>query len=156
MAANIFITKLIKKCNKCQNITDRNTIKTIRFEDDPNASHQTLRPLFKDDIPEAITEMLKDQCLKPLFQGYNWPKWEFVRPQGVWPSNTPSWAAWVTRMEPHFDDKWRALGIFDAIKISTIEMNIDRELVMAASSFWSPVINTMIVPLGPFVQRFWT
>lgn len=31
-------------------------------------------PLFKDDVPEVITEMLKNHCLSPLFQEYDWSK----------------------------------------------------------------------------------
>ncbi|KAM2889767.1 hypothetical protein FF1_013350 [Malus domestica] len=135
MAANTFINKLIEECSKCQNIIDRNKIKTIQFEDEPNVSHQTISPLFKDNVPEAIVQMLKEHCLKPLFQGYDWMKWESARPQGVWLSTTTAWVALVTLMEPSFSDEWKALDIFEAIKISTIEMNLDRELMMVVLSY---------------------
>ncbi|KAM2234393.1 hypothetical protein ACFXTI_012643 [Malus domestica] len=59
--------------------------KTIRFEDEPNVSHQTLGPLFKDNVPEAIIEMLKEHCLNPLFQRYDWSKWESARPKAFEP-----------------------------------------------------------------------
>lgn len=52
-------------------------------------------------------------------------------------------------MEPHFDAAWKELDIFDAIKLSTIEIIIDREFLMAALSFWCSATNTMILPLGP-------
>ncbi|KAM2013374.1 hypothetical protein ACFX1T_025091 [Malus domestica] len=51
-------------------------------------------------------------------------------------------------MEPHFGDEWKTLGIFDAIKLSILEINIDRELLMAALSFWCSATNTMVLFLG--------
>ena len=56
MAVNAFITKLVEECNRCEDITDLNTIKTIWFEDEPNASHQT---------PGA-----RNCCIKPLVFGH--------------------------------------------------------------------------------------
>ncbi|KAB2597492.1 hypothetical protein D8674_000412 [Pyrus ussuriensis x Pyrus communis] len=57
-------------------------------------------------------------------------------------------------MEPHFSDEWKTFGIFDAIKLSTFEITMDRELLMAALSFWCLAINIMILhldPIGPIV-----
>lgn len=62
---------------------------------------------------------------------------------------TTTWVAWVTRMEPHFDDEWRTLGIFDASKPSTSKMNMNRELGMAALSFCCSATNAMVLPLDP-------
>ncbi|KAB2611497.1 histone deacetylase 5-like [Pyrus ussuriensis x Pyrus communis] len=70
MASNTFITKLTEECNKCQDFIDRNA--SLRFKGDSIATHQILGPLFKDDVPKTITEMLKAHCLKPLFHGYDW------------------------------------------------------------------------------------
>lgn len=125
MAAATFITKLTKECKNYESITDRNTTRSVRFKDEPNASHQTLGPLFKSTVPEAINHLLQDHCLRPLFQGYDWPRWEPARPQGVWPSTTADWSAWVARLEPFFGNDWRSLGIYDAIKISAIEIQLD-------------------------------
>ncbi|KAM0993610.1 hypothetical protein ACFX2A_009374 [Malus domestica] len=52
-------------------------------------------------------------------------------------------------MKPYLGSEWKALGIFDAIKLSTIEMNLDRELMMVALSFWCSASNTMVFPLSP-------
>ncbi|KAB2617584.1 hypothetical protein D8674_013453 [Pyrus ussuriensis x Pyrus communis] len=60
-----------------------------------------------------------------------------------------TWVAWVTRIEPHFSDEWKTLGIFYSIKLSTFEINMDRELLMAALSFRCSATNTMVHPLGP-------
>ncbi|KAM2285937.1 hypothetical protein ACFX1S_038476 [Malus domestica] len=84
MASNIFITKLSEKCAKCKDFIDRNTIKTLRFEGDSDATHQILGPFFND----AITQMLKTHCLKLLLQGYDWSRRNSARPQGAWPSTT--------------------------------------------------------------------
>lgn len=57
-------------------------------------------------------------------------------------------------MEPHFGADWKSLGIFDAIKVLTIEVNIDRELLLAALSFWCSATNTMVLPFdlnGPTI-----
>lgn len=60
-----------------------------------------------------------------------------------------AWAAWVNRIEPHFGTTWKELDIFDAIKLSTIEIIMDQELLMAALIFWCTTTNNMILPLGP-------
>ncbi|KAB2626929.1 hypothetical protein D8674_020547 [Pyrus ussuriensis x Pyrus communis] len=41
------------------------------------------------------------------------------------------------------------LSIYDAIKLSTIKIAMDWELLTAALSFWCSVTNTMVLPLGP-------
>ena len=71
------------------------------------------------------------------------------KPQGAWPSTTVTWAAWVDRMEKFFGQEWKALGIYDTIKLTTTEIVMDRELLMAALSFWCSATNTMVLPLGP-------
>ncbi|KAM2068870.1 hypothetical protein ACFX16_000450 [Malus domestica] len=52
-------------------------------------------------------------------------------------------------MESHFGASWKKLGVFDAIKLSTIEISIDQELLIATLSFWCPTINTMVLHLNP-------
>ncbi|KAM1884931.1 hypothetical protein ACFX14_037668 [Malus domestica] len=83
MASNIFISKLSDECAKCRDFIDRSTIKNMRFKGDSSASHQFLGPLFTDNVPASITNLIKDNCLKPLFQGYDWLKWELTKPQGT-------------------------------------------------------------------------
>ena len=92
---------------------------------------------------------MQENCLTPLQQGFEWSKWDASKPQGTWPSTTATWAAWVNRLEKFFGQEWRALGIYDAIRLSTIEIAMDKELLMAALSFWCSATNTMILPLGP-------
>ncbi|KAB2607144.1 proline-rich protein 12-like [Pyrus ussuriensis x Pyrus communis] len=144
-----FISKLSEEINKCKDFIDRNTIKTVRFEDDMAASHQILGPIFKDAVPSCITDLLKEQCLTPLLQGLDWSKWSLARPQGAWPSTTTAWAAWVDRMRSFFGEEWKALGIYDAIMLSTMEITMDKELLMAALTLWCSATNTMILPFGP-------
>ncbi|KAB2595576.1 histone deacetylase 5-like [Pyrus ussuriensis x Pyrus communis] len=78
MATNTFITKLVEECNKYRDFINRNAIKSFQSEGDSSALHQTLGPLFKDNIPKSITNMLKAHCLKSIFQGYDWSKADVV------------------------------------------------------------------------------
>lgn len=55
-------------------------------------------------------------------------------------------------MEPYFGGEWKTLDIFDAIKILTTEINMDRELLMAALSVWCSATNTMVHPFSPIGQ----
>ncbi|KAM1369978.1 hypothetical protein ACFX2F_040491 [Malus domestica] len=147
-----FISKLSKECDQCQKIIDRSSIKTIRFESDMSTSHQILGPLFKAAVPPTITGLLQKHCLSSLMQGFEWSKWEVARPQGSWPSTTTAWAAWaawVVRMERLFGKQWKALGIYDAIRLSSMDIILDKELLLMASCFWCSATNTMVLPLGP-------
>ena len=92
---------------------------------------------------------MKEHCLTPLRQGLDWAKWDSSKPQGAWPSTTATWVAWVSRMEKFFGQEWKVLGIYDALRLSTMEIAIDKELLMAASTFWCSATNTMVLPLGP-------
>ncbi|KAB2608823.1 hypothetical protein D8674_011991 [Pyrus ussuriensis x Pyrus communis] len=46
-------------------------------------------------------------------------------------------------------EEWKSLGTYDAIKLSTVEIVMDRELLMEPLSFWCSATNTMVLPLGP-------
>ncbi|KAM2277154.1 hypothetical protein ACFXTI_035488 [Malus domestica] len=52
-------------------------------------------------------------------------------------------------MEKFFGKEWEALGIHDVIKLSTMEITMDKELLMEAQSLWCSAINTMVLPFGP-------
>ncbi|KAM1944158.1 hypothetical protein ACFX15_012404 [Malus domestica] len=52
-------------------------------------------------------------------------------------------------MEKIFGEQWKALGIYDAIRLSSMELVMDKELLMVASSLWCSATNTMVLPLGP-------
>ncbi|KAM2542723.1 hypothetical protein TB2_022120 [Malus domestica] len=52
-------------------------------------------------------------------------------------------------MEKLFSNEWKILGIYDAIKLSTIKIAMDKELLMAALGFWCSATNLMVLPLGP-------
>ncbi|KAM1415538.1 hypothetical protein ACFX2I_007178 [Malus domestica] len=130
-----FISKLSKECDQCQKIIDWSSIKTIRFESDVSTPHQILGPLFKAAVSSTITGLLQEHCLSPLLQGFDWSKWDVARPQGSWPSTTTTWAAWVVRMEKLFGEQWKTLGIYDAIHLSSMEVILDKELLLAALCF---------------------
>ena len=144
-----FISKLSEECNKCKDIIDHCVIKALRFESDSSIAHQILGPMFKKHVPSSITDLMRENCLTPLRQGFEWPKWDASKPQKAWPLTSATWAAWVDRLEKFFCQEWRALGIYDAIRLSTVEITMDKELLMAALSFWCSATNTMTFPLGP-------
>ncbi|KAM2335688.1 hypothetical protein ACFXTH_013072 [Malus domestica] len=52
-------------------------------------------------------------------------------------------------MEKIFGEQWKALGIYDAIHLSSMEVILDKELLLAALCFWCSATNTMVLPLGP-------
>ncbi|KAM1767980.1 hypothetical protein ACFX1T_045837 [Malus domestica] len=52
-------------------------------------------------------------------------------------------------MEKLFSEQWKALGIYDPIHLSSMEVVLDNELLLAALCFWCSATNTMVLPLGP-------
>ncbi|KAM1345837.1 hypothetical protein ACFX2H_034969 [Malus domestica] len=55
-------------------------------------------------------------------------------------------------MENFFSKEWKALGIYDAIKLSTMEITMDKKLLMVALSLWCSATNTMVLPFGPMTH----
>ncbi|KAM2058273.1 hypothetical protein ACFX16_030863 [Malus domestica] len=51
-------------------------------------------------------------------------------------------------MERFLGKEWKTFGIYDAIKFSTIEITMDKELLMAAFSLWCSATNTLVFPFG--------
>ncbi|KAM1639724.1 hypothetical protein ACFX13_009927 [Malus domestica] len=144
-----FISEFSNEYNKCKDFIDRNAIKTLRFKSDLNNTHQIMGPLFKDTVPSSITNLFKKHCLTHLLQGFDWSKWWQTEPQGAWPSTNANWAVWVVRIEKFFGKEWEALDIHDIIKLSTMEISMDKELLMTALSFWCSTTNTLVIPFGP-------
>ncbi|KAM1282237.1 hypothetical protein ACFX2H_022626 [Malus domestica] len=52
-------------------------------------------------------------------------------------------------MEKLFGEQWKALGIYDAILLSYMNVVLDKKLLLAALCFWCSATNTMVLPLGP-------
>ncbi|KAM2268638.1 hypothetical protein ACFX1S_046737 [Malus domestica] len=52
-------------------------------------------------------------------------------------------------MEKLFGEQWKALGIYDAIILSSMDVVLDKELLLAALCFWCSATNIMVLPLGP-------
>ncbi|KAM1176483.1 hypothetical protein ACFX15_015544 [Malus domestica] len=146
-----FVSQLSSECDKCNDFIDQHAIKTLRFEGESNTTHQVLGLLFKDTVPSSITNLFKKYCLTGLLQGFDWLKWCQTKPQGSWPSPNANWVAWVIRMEKFFGKEWKTLGIYDAIKFSTMEITMDKELLMAAFSLWCSTTNTLVLPFSPMI-----
>ena len=54
-----------------------------------------------------------------------------------------------TEWKNFFSQEWKALGIYDVIKLSTVETVMGREFLMATLSFWCSATKTMVLPPGP-------
>ncbi|KAM1209141.1 hypothetical protein ACFX2J_014717 [Malus domestica] len=52
-------------------------------------------------------------------------------------------------MEKFFSKEWKILGIYDVVKPSTIEIAMDKKLLMVALGFWCSATNIMVLLLGP-------
>ncbi|KAM0968543.1 hypothetical protein ACFX13_017184 [Malus domestica] len=52
-------------------------------------------------------------------------------------------------MERLFGEQWKALGIYDVIHLSSMEVILDKELLLAALCFWCSATKTMVLPLSP-------
>ncbi|KAM2561556.1 hypothetical protein TB1_012615 [Malus domestica] len=52
-------------------------------------------------------------------------------------------------MEKLFGEQWKALGMYNAIHLSSMEIILDKELLLAALCFWCSATNTMVLPIHP-------
>ncbi|KAM1010274.1 hypothetical protein ACFX2C_045771 [Malus domestica] len=52
-------------------------------------------------------------------------------------------------MEKLFGEQWKDLGIYDVILLSSMDVVLDKELLLATLCFWCSATNTMVLPLGP-------
>lgn len=52
-------------------------------------------------------------------------------------------------MEKIFNKEWKTFGIYDIIKLLTVEIVMDKELLMVALCFWCSATNIMVLPFGP-------
>ena len=66
----------------------------------------------------------------------------------TWYKPAPSWGAWVARLALSKLDKWKTLGIGEAIRASKYEMPINLSLLTSFLCFWSPVTNNFSFPEG--------
>ncbi|XP_068331431.1 uncharacterized protein [Pyrus communis] len=52
-------------------------------------------------------------------------------------------------MEKFFGQEWKALGLYNAIRLSIVDIAMDKELLIAALSLWCLATNTMILSFSP-------
>ncbi|KAM5586672.1 hypothetical protein ABKV19_005545 [Rosa sericea] len=111
-----------------------------------------LGPHYYAGMPSAVKEVLESSLVDTscLAHGASWSTWsiELKLPQ-VWPKLTPEWTKWVPRMEHFFGQEWKKYGIYDSIKVTEQEIQMDRPLLAASLCFWSSATNTINLPLGP-------
>ena len=78
----------------------------------------------------------------------DWGEWDTFTTSVTWYKPAPSWGAWVARLAHSKLDKWRTLGISEAIRASKYEMPINPSLLTSLLCFWSPATNTFSLPKG--------
>jgi hypothetical protein len=78
----------------------------------------------------------------------DWGEWDTFTTSVTWYKPTPSWGAWVARLALSKLDKWKTLGINEAIRASKYEMPINPNLLTSLLCFWSPATNTISFPKG--------
>jgi hypothetical protein len=66
----------------------------------------------------------------------------------TWYKASDNWFAWVARPAPTKLDKWKMLGINEAIRASKYDIPINPSLLIPLITFWSPVTNTFCFPEG--------
>ena len=77
-----------------------------------------------------------------------WGEWDTFTTSITWYKPAPSWGAWVARLTLAKLDKWKMLGISEAIRVSKYEMPINPSLLTSLLCFWSPATNTFFFPEG--------
>ena len=77
-----------------------------------------------------------------------WGEWDTFTTSITWYKPAPSWGAWVARLTLAKLDKWKMLGISEAIRVSKYEMPINPSLLTSLLCFWSPATNTFFFPWG--------
>jgi hypothetical protein len=77
-----------------------------------------------------------------------WGEWDTFTTSVTWYKSAPSWGAWVARLAFAKLDKWKMLGINEAIHALKYEMPINPSLLTSLLCFWSPETNTFSFPEG--------
>ncbi|XP_065853650.1 uncharacterized protein [Euphorbia lathyris] len=62
---------------------------------------------------------------------------------------TKAWSTWENRLKPTYERKWCNLGINELIKMSQIELPVNKNLLYAALGFWSRNCNAFLFPPVP-------
>ena len=77
-----------------------------------------------------------------------WGEWDTFTTSVTWYKPALSWFAWLARMALSKLDKWKTLGINEAIRASKYKMPINLSLLTSLLCFWSPATNTFSFPKG--------
>jgi hypothetical protein len=72
-----------------------------------------------------------------------WGEWDTFSTSITWYKASDSWSPLVARLAPTKLEKWKVLGINEAICASKYEIPINPSLLISLITFWSPVTNTL-------------
>uniref|UniRef100_A0A2N9F949 Aminotransferase-like plant mobile domain-containing protein n=1 Tax=Fagus sylvatica TaxID=28930 RepID=A0A2N9F949_FAGSY len=80
-----------------------------------------------------------------------WGEWDIFSTSVTWYKASNSWFSWVARLAITKLEKWKMLGINEAIRASKYDIPINPSLLISLLSFCSLVINTF-----SFLKRYMT
>ena len=98
-----------------------------------------LGPSFSS-YPEDISLIFPDHShFASIYQHkqMDWGEWDTFTTSVTWYKPAPSWGAWVARLALSKLDKWKTLGISEAIHASKYEIPINPSLLTSFLCFWS-------------------
>ena len=75
-------------------------------------------------------------------------EWDTFATSVTWYKTTDSWSAWVARVALSRLEKWKMLGISEAVHASKYEIPINPSLLISLLCFWSLATNTFSFPEG--------
>ncbi|PRQ50423.1 hypothetical protein RchiOBHm_Chr2g0133021 [Rosa chinensis] len=143
-----FATKFMKAYDDSKNTLQSSVVCWLMKNNKPQGEC-ILGPHYGAGMPSAVKEVIESSLVDTscLAHGARWSTWsiELKLPQ-VWPKLTPEWTKWVPRMEHFFGQEWKKYGIYDSIKMTEQEIQMDRSLLAASLCFWSSATNTINLP----------
>ncbi|XP_058110229.1 uncharacterized protein LOC131253294 [Magnolia sinica] len=66
----------------------------------------------------------------------------------TWSKPLPEWEDWFVQVLSHHEESWRNMGIFECIKLSLLEYEVNPSVLLALSTFWSSSTHTFVFGCG--------
>ncbi|XP_028083050.1 uncharacterized protein LOC114284348 isoform X3 [Camellia sinensis] len=122
----------------------------ILLSDNEESHRYALGPTFMHEYTMRLQNYYPGMGGKFLFHDFalDWSKWHLSNPVENWPIPNENWTNWVDRVADAKGDLWKEIGIYDAIMLSKIRIEIDKHLFFAALFFWSVPANSFHLNCG--------
>ncbi|CAL5328053.1 unnamed protein product [Camellia sinensis] len=122
----------------------------ILLSDNEESHRYALGPAFMHEYTMRLQNYYPGMGGKFLFHDFalDWSKWHLSNPVENWPIPNENWTNWVDRVADAKGDLWKEIGIYDAIMLSKIRIEIDKHLFFNALFFWSVPTNSFHLHCG--------